>query len=340
MDTVIKSDSSLSNDEQKRILFDALTTRKLELTLLPTEKCNFRCVYCYEKFERGNIDSKLSNSIKKYLSKKIVELDYLILNWFGGEPLLNKPALLELSHFTKKLCEEHNVKYHFGITTNGSLLDEKFFIELNNAGIQQYQISIDGSKEEHDKTRITTQKKGSFDTIWKNLLLANELFLDGKISNTKILLRLHLHARNIKSQVQFAKMVKDNLSPKLFQIFTKEVGNYDGKKNGLELIEHDSRVFADYKSIIQQELSDYRSLNISKEQYVCYAAKGNAYVIRSDGAICKCTVGLDDNKNIIGHLNDEGNMEINNDKAIKWLYPLSTMDSQDLGCPYSNLPKN
>jgi uncharacterized protein len=31
----------------------ALSPRFQQLTILPTEKCNFRCTYCYEDFELG-----------------------------------------------------------------------------------------------------------------------------------------------------------------------------------------------------------------------------------------------------------------------------------------------
>jgi len=32
-----------------------LNPKSLELTLYPTEKCNFRCVYCYEDFALGRM---------------------------------------------------------------------------------------------------------------------------------------------------------------------------------------------------------------------------------------------------------------------------------------------
>src|SRR5579885_3181142 len=41
---------------------------QLQLILLPTEQCNFRCTYCYESFLRGQMPEWLVNGIKRYVS--------------------------------------------------------------------------------------------------------------------------------------------------------------------------------------------------------------------------------------------------------------------------------
>ncbi len=39
----------------------------LGLTILPTEQCNFRCVYCYETFERGAMQQEVVLGIKNLI---------------------------------------------------------------------------------------------------------------------------------------------------------------------------------------------------------------------------------------------------------------------------------
>src|SRR5262249_1496447 len=69
-------------------------------------------------------------------------------------------------------------------------------------------------------------------------------------------------------------------------------------------------------------------------QYVCYASKANSLVIRSNGDIAKCTVALNDPRNTIGRLNEDGTLTINRDALVPWLRGLESLDAQVLACPY------
>jgi uncharacterized protein len=67
--------------------------RYLHLILMPTEQCNFRCVYCYESFLRGRMSDEIKEGIKAYIGAQ-EELERFELHWFGGEPLLAAELLL------------------------------------------------------------------------------------------------------------------------------------------------------------------------------------------------------------------------------------------------------
>lgn len=43
----------------------------LEITILITEQCNFRCKYCYEKFEYGEIELNDLNIIIDFIENEI-----------------------------------------------------------------------------------------------------------------------------------------------------------------------------------------------------------------------------------------------------------------------------
>src|SRR6266851_4736219 len=77
---------------------DSFDPGQLSLILLPTERCNFRCTYCYEKFKQGGMRNEVVQGVKSLLSRRIPTLHTLNISWFGGEPLLSLPIIEDLSH--------------------------------------------------------------------------------------------------------------------------------------------------------------------------------------------------------------------------------------------------
>src|ERR1043165_6340145 len=109
----------------------ATLSRKLQqLIILPTEKCNFRCTYCYEDFAIGKMKEPVQLAIERYLDRRIPGLAELRLDWFGGEPLVAHKIVRRLSSYASRLCSEHGVALQGAITTNAYLLDFALFEEL------------------------------------------------------------------------------------------------------------------------------------------------------------------------------------------------------------------
>jgi len=69
----------------------------LNLIILPTEACNFRCTYCYETFENKKMPRSVVSGIKSLIDRRGEELDELEISWFGGEPLLALDVITEIS---------------------------------------------------------------------------------------------------------------------------------------------------------------------------------------------------------------------------------------------------
>ena len=63
----------------------------ISVNIATTLKCNARCYYCYEKGVRhSDFRERQFPLLIKFLKEKVRENDTLALNWFGGEPLMNK----------------------------------------------------------------------------------------------------------------------------------------------------------------------------------------------------------------------------------------------------------
>ncbi|PAJ75945.1 radical SAM protein [Pseudoalteromonas sp. NBT06-2] len=320
----------------RHALASGLSAKEFQLILFPTEQCNFRCVYCYEDFEKGKMPEWLVNSIKIFIANKIQNLDKLTLSWFGGEPLLAEDVVFEIAEYANELANKYGCKLTGDLTTNGSLLTLKTLKRLVALKQDFFQISIDGDKESHDQTRVTRSGHGSFDKVWTRLVDAAGTNLD-----FNILLRIHVTDVNQDSVLNFCKRYDESLaSDPRFKLYFKAIENLGGNnvdKIGKLIGKRSAREFADMLTRKYEQ----KSVDLQKNgHYICYASKPNSLAIRSDGLLNKCTVALKDDVNAVGKINPDGTLEINNQRFSTWLKGFTTLDSWQMGCPLSYMNNN
>src|SRR5580693_1893213 len=106
-----------------------LSSQLQHLIILPTEKCNFRCVYCYEDFKVGRMSEGVQRGIELLLINRAPTLNLLNLSWFGGEPLLARDIVLRLSRHAFSLSKKYGFRLTGGLTTNGYLLNKELAAE-------------------------------------------------------------------------------------------------------------------------------------------------------------------------------------------------------------------
>lgn len=153
-------------------LLQPLLTRRIQkVTLQLTQNCNFRCSYCHYTSNNGNqrlhTNRKMPLEMAKdailFLREHSVDTPEVYIGFYGGEPLLEFDMLKELVLFAEK--ELSGKKINYTLTTNAVLLTDyiiEFFMQYN----VDLLISLDGSKESHDKNRVfAATGKGTFDSI-------------------------------------------------------------------------------------------------------------------------------------------------------------------------------
>ena len=134
----------------------------LELTIIPTNACNFDCVYCYQKEPYYYMSDDTVDKLLLFLRKHIREYSGLLISWFGGEPLLAKELMIRLMKNVRNICIENKVPFYSNVTTNGYELDLVTFRELTKNHLRYYQITIDGPAIIHNSQRPHKVKKDSF----------------------------------------------------------------------------------------------------------------------------------------------------------------------------------
>jgi uncharacterized protein len=314
-----------------------LRNDQLHLIVLPTEQCNFRCTYCYEDFSIGRMTPPTIQGVKRLIDRRADELAALSVSWFGGEPLLARPVVEEISEHIVGVAAAHpDLHYEADMTTNGYLLDTGTVERLGSLGIRRYQISLDGPQSLHDGTRVRAGGGGSFQQIWRNLVAIR----DGN-APVSVLLRIHLTTDNVPVMPEFLAQIRETfLSDSRFQVLLKPVERLGGPNDDkMPILTQEARpaILGELEAVVVGERAEPERLFAAPQ--VCYASRPNSLVIRADGGVGKCTVALSDPANAIGRLRSDGSLEIDNARLRPWLRGWVARDWSSIGCPYAEMPE-
>ena len=300
------------------------SSNELSLILLPTEQCNFRCTYCYEDYKRGKMSEQTQNALIRYVRNHLNSFSALRVDWFGGEPLVALDVVENLSEEFVKICGRLKRSYFASMTTNAYLLDLETFRKLLKLHVLDYQITIDGTRETHDRQRPLLNGGETFDVILKNLCAIKENIKTGTF---KITIRTNV-SKEIFTHLEDYLSELDEIfggDPR-FSLLIHVVGDYGGETvhNMQESLMNDTGVRSVFELVANKQLgikiNTLRRAFLYPAGVVCYANKPNHFTIDSDGKVRKCSCGLDDNAlNLIGSLTEKGEMEIDAYKHSRWL---------------------
>ena len=338
----IANERTIAKDKYKKFFNNI---NYYHLTLMPTEKCNFRCPYCFESFKNGRMSKQTCDDILRFVDNEMNKYQALIVNWYGGEPLLELEIIEYLSENFKKICGGKRKPYIASITSNGYLLSRETYTKLRKCNVTDFTVTIDGLSETHNKTRILANGDGTFETIINNILeiknkersnLINftirtnytedsikykhhwEKFLNEKILLDKRFKYLPRYAwNNINSKLDSSQYIKfdfdDNVSM---------VGIVDNTLNVQNHMEYMIR-FQDpgYENKLNQEL-----YALSKGSAICPAGLNNAMTIGADGTLYKCQVALENESNNVGIVGSF------NEKLSLWEVDSSNLDEDCVNC--------
>ena len=300
---------------------------RLHLIVMPTEQCNFRCVYCYETFLKGEMKQPIREGLMRYVDQRVRRVKSMAVEWFGGEPLAAPNTIRELSRSFMASCNKYDVPYVASMTTNGSLLTPELIPEVLSWQVRTLQITLDGPARTHDRQRKLMGGGGTFDRIFHNLKA-----LAATDAEFMVLLRINYTDEVLEAVPELLDLLGQHFGgDQRFGVLPRPVSNLGGPLKGsfetceaghqFEIIEQAMRRGMRSGSLLERVLQPHGS--------VCYAAKPNSFVIGSDGTVYKCTVALSDERNHVGRLLPDGQMELNMDRFALWV----TNDEQvDQGC--------
>ncbi|MGB9959943.1 MAG: radical SAM protein [Candidatus Bathyarchaeales archaeon] len=133
-----------------------------------TKACNLKCLHCHANANEA-MPNELTPKEAKQAINEMAELGTEVIIFSGGEPLLKKDLILDLTEHCKDLG------IITAMLTNGVLLDHKTAWELKEAGMLAVGIPIDfATPERHDALR---NMPGAFESAIKAIKACHDIDL-------------------------------------------------------------------------------------------------------------------------------------------------------------------
>ncbi len=328
LDKKVFVDDFVDEDLMVRGMYEEhiIRSQSLEIMLIVTRQCNFRCVYCGQPHLEEKMDEETYDSILNFIKEQICKYGYtnLHITFFGGEPIIEFNNICSFLHNLKESLLEissshgREITYEAGMSTNGYLLTPDKFEQLIDLNCNFYQISIDGMPDTHDNLRPLISGKPTWQKIIDNMR-----YMVSTDKQFTILLRTNFNADVAESLVDFYKYVGSEINDNRINIYYETIKN-QGNENtpnticGIEELVLD----VDIAQIIRE--NSLTCVNATNKllpcSRVCYASKPNFFVIDEKAQILKCSFALDEPNNIIGVLNKNGTYTPNKHNYYNWVY--------------------
>jgi uncharacterized protein len=270
-------------------------------------------------------------------------LERLEIEFFGGEPLAAWDVLSRIAETASTLCEATGTEFIGGITTNATLLTPVRLDAMVSWGVRNFQITLDGPPEIHNARRRSANGNPSFSSVWNSL----ETIKSAQHA-VDVLVRLHYDPTSLPYLIGEGGFVARVVSSLLtndarFRLFLQPLTRLGGDRDR-EIVVFQG---GDGRKALQLLIDDALKAGAQSDQLpqhgqgslgesglaICYAARANAFVIRSNGDVSKCTVAFGDARNAIGRLGPNGELDIDHELHMPWLAGLLSGEPEKLSCP-------
>jgi uncharacterized protein len=186
------------------------SSQSFAVNFIPSYSCNLACPYCMQGQNKENKKITLNDIDKIFTfvettiinaNKNDVPILKMYTHLYGGEPMLEKDALYYFVDGIASIGRKHQCENIYSMTSNMTLLDDKMIAFIKKYRIST-QVSIDGTKAEHDKRRVLKNGNGTYDMIVNNLCRLKD-------NNLKdcIVIRLNIDKNNLNAAEEIMQTI-------------------------------------------------------------------------------------------------------------------------------------
>jgi pyrroloquinoline quinone biosynthesis protein E len=168
-----------------------MTSKPLALVVELTHRCPLHCVYCSNPLELTKRTTELSTEVWSRVFREAAALGVLQADFTGGEPLA-RPDIVELVRAARQ------AGLYVSLITSGLPLDEAKVAALVDAGLDHFQLSFQGAREE------TAQEISGTQTHKQKLRVLEWL----KKHRVGVTLNFVIHRRNIHELEEMLAIVE------------------------------------------------------------------------------------------------------------------------------------
>ncbi|WP_425448703.1 radical SAM protein [Dethiothermospora halolimnae] len=287
------------------------SSKSLNVTIKTTNACNFLCKYCYQEHHRQDLSRDITEHLKKYFNKKIQSgVENIFIHWFGGEPLLNIDPILDIDNFLAK----KDVAYRSSLTTNGYLLNEEYINKIKDTKIKNIQITLDGIRDNHNKTRVLVNGDGTFDKILSNIKNCIKI-----APNINIVIRYNINKTNENFDDFLNFLENSDINTKNITLRVNQAQQHDISYTDEDIFYENTKEYSEkllnvYKTMLKHGLNlpMYNVNGISCE-FDCI----DNFLIETDGKIYQCTSSNNEDSFYLGYIDEDGNVQFKEDHIVK-----------------------
>jgi len=275
--------------EREKFLASRSSKDKFLLIIAATMACNLRCSYCFQQnlSKSRSMPPDIQRGLVEFVRQKTKGSKVLMVQWFGGEPLMVYKKILSLSDAFQQICDKLGITYYAEMLTNGTLLTPEIIERFTDMSLKAIQIPLDGKPETYAERKHVSLEQS--ETFYRFIIEHVQSIVDITGSVT---IRVNVDRDNAGEGKEVVSMFKERgiTDPRI----DFRLGFLNTSRGMLDCIPHDCfsyTEFADLEQDFRHYLAEEGYMVYGMPEpldYPCAAAVEKAYTIDPQGRIGKC----------------------------------------------------
>jgi uncharacterized protein len=292
----------------------------LRFVVAPTLDCNLSCFYCFEAKNKEKMPARVQDSLASFVASRAQASSSrsLVVEWYGGEPLLALDVVRNLSFRFRNFCETSGISYAAAMVTNGLLMSPETVDELGDCGVLSYHVTLDGPAEVHDGRRVPAHGGApTFDKIVGNI--------ESAARRAQINVRLNVGRSNRDAVGAFLRFTKDRgWSRQGIEVYPAPIFGTSSPCMGYP---DEALPEEEFDTVLEEFCGDQTGdggANMAEvvgfppgRHYTCEALAFNSFAVSPGGMLFKCPLEIDDEQKAVGTVSRP--LELYDANLLRWL---------------------